>query len=96
MLTYPFQQLELRKVMKHNNKSIRLLRHSNLVLTVLPTLTMTEKLEQYAHTLKPIGDLWYIFAPIATAVITLGFYLYRKRNMEIKGRDKDNRKINEF
>ena len=80
----------------YNNKSISLLRHSNLVLTVLPSLTTTEKLDQYAQSLKPIGDLWYIFAPIATAIITLGFYLYRRRNKDNRDRDKENRKINEF
>jgi hypothetical protein len=75
----------------YNNKSINLLRHSNLVLTVLPSFTTTEKLEQYAQTLKPIGDLWIILAPIGTAIITLAVYLYRKRTKEIKRQDKKER-----
>lgn len=68
----------------YNNKSISLLRHSNLVLTILPSFTTAEKLEQYAQTLKPIGDLWIILAPIGTAIITLAFYFYKKRNKENK------------
>ncbi len=71
----------------YNNKSISVLRHSNLVLTVLPSFTTTEKLEQYAHTLKSIGDLWIILTPIGTAIITLAVYLYRKRIKEDKVRD---------
>ena len=44
-----------------NNKSISLLEHSNVVLTILPTLTLPERLDAFAKTLKPIGDLWQIF-----------------------------------
>jgi hypothetical protein len=43
----------------YNNKSISL-----LVLTVLPSFTLGEKLGQFAAMLKPIGKLWYIFTPI--------------------------------
>jgi hypothetical protein len=79
----------------YNNKSISLLKHSNVVLTVLPSFTWTERLAQFAETLKPIGELWYIFAPIGTAIITLAFYFHRKRTNENKG-NTGNRKINEF
>lgn len=43
----------------YNNKSISL-----LVLTVLPSFTLGEKLGQFAAMLKPIDKLWYIFTPI--------------------------------
>jgi hypothetical protein len=48
----------------YNNKSISLLKHTNVVLTVLPSFTLGEKLGQFAAMLKPIGKLWYIFTPI--------------------------------
>jgi hypothetical protein len=54
-----------------------------------------EKLGQFAAMLKPIDKLWYIFTPIWTAIISLAFYLYRKRNNENRG-NRGNRKINEF
>jgi len=66
----------------YNNKSISLLKHSNLVLTVLPSLNSTERLSQFVKMVKPVSDLWIILAPIGTAIITLVFYLYRKRNRE--------------
>ena len=40
-----------------SNQSISLLKHSNLVLTVLSSLTPSEVKEQYAQTLKPVGEL---------------------------------------
>jgi hypothetical protein len=78
----------------NNNKSMSLLKNSSIVLTMLPPLTLPEKLGKYAETLKPISDLWQIFIPIITAIITVMFYLYRKRDK--KNKDKVNGKIDEF
>ena len=63
----------------YNNKSISLLEHSNVVLTILPSLTPTERLGEIANTLKPVGDLWQIIFPIVTALIAMTVYFYKKR-----------------
>ena len=78
----------------YNNKSINLLKHSNIVLTILPPLTWSEKLERFTETLKPIGELWQIFAAIGTAIITIVFYFYRKKSNK-DNKNKDNKKIDE-
>lgn len=72
----------------YNNKSISLTKNSSIVLTILPPLTLQEKLSNFADTLKPIGELWQIFAAIGGAIITAIFYFYRRNK-----KDKDNRKI---
>lgn len=79
----------------YNNKSINLIKNSSIVLTILPSLTWQEKLNIFAETLKPIGELWQIFIPIAGAIITAVFYFNRKKG-DRKKKDKDNRKIDEF
>ena len=62
----------------NNNKTESLLEHSNIVVTVLPPFTPLEQIGEFAKTLKPVGDLWYILAPIITASGGAAFYLYRK------------------
>ena len=77
----------------NNNKSISLLEHSNVVLTILPPLTLPERLEEYAKVLRPIGDLWQIFAAIGTVVVSATIYLYKKRtsnNLKDKGKSNIN------
>ena len=64
----------------YNNKTESLLEHSNIVLTVLPSLTPLEQIGEIAKTLTPVGELWYILAPIITASGGAAFYLYRKRH----------------
>jgi hypothetical protein len=67
----------------YNNKSISLLELSNVVLTILPSLTLTERIDEFAKMLRPIGELWQIFAAIGTAAVTATVYLYKKRKMTI-------------
>ena len=70
----------------YNNKSISLLEHSNVVLTILPSLTLTERIDEFAKTLRPIGELWQIFAAIGTVVVSITVYLYKKRRDNQKGK----------
>lgn len=75
----------------YNNKSISLIKNSSIVLTILPPLTLPEKLSNFADTLKPIGELWQIFVPVGGAIITVIFYFNRR-----KKKDKHNKKIDDF
>ena len=63
-----------------NNNTENIIERSEIILTLLPSLTPLQQLQEFAETLKPIGELWYIFAPIGTAIITFVLYLYKKRN----------------
>jgi hypothetical protein len=70
----------------YNNKSISLLEHSNVLLTILPSLTLTERIDEFAKTIRPIGELWQIFAAIGTVVISATLYIHKKRkNNQEKG-----------
>jgi hypothetical protein len=67
-----------------NNQSISLLESSSVALTLLPPLTWSETLEEYAKILRPIGELWQIFAAIGTAIIIIVLYFIKRRRRDNK------------
>lgn len=80
----------------YNNKSISLIKNSSIVLTILPPLTLQEKLSNFADALKPIGELWQIFVPIGGAIITAIFYFNRRKGDSNKANKEGNRRIDEY
>lgn len=73
-----------------DNKAIESIEeYSAIGLTILPSLTPLEKLEELLKTVRPIGELWQIFAAIGGVFITTVFYFYRKNKSNNKEKDEE-------
>jgi len=75
----------------HNNKTIFLSEKADLTVNIERSLTNLEKIEKYVSNLKPIGEAWQILTPIGAGLLSLIYFINRKRKKSNKD-DEENDK----
>lgn len=74
----------------YNNKTTFLSETADLTVNIERSLTDFEKMEKYISNLKPIGEAWQILTPIGAGILSLIYFINRKRKKNEKD-DKDDR-----
>ena len=74
----------------YNNKTTFLSETADLTVNIERSLTDFEKMENYIRNLKPIGEAWQILTSIGAGLLSLMYFIKRKRKKNEKD-DKDDR-----
>ncbi|HSF50013.1 MAG TPA: hypothetical protein VLA74_04555 [Nitrososphaeraceae archaeon] len=72
----------------YNNKTTFLPKTVDLTVNIERSLSTLEKFEEYVNFLRPIGDVWQILTPIGAAILSLIYFIARKK----KGKEKKEEK----
>jgi hypothetical protein len=76
----------------YNNKTTFLSETADLTVNIERSLTDFEKIEKYINNLKPIGEAWQVLTPIGAGILSLIYFINRKR----KKNEKDNEDDREY